>query len=252
MSLNLKKPVRVRFAPSPTGHLHIGSVRAALFNWLFARHHLGKFLLRIEDTDLERSTQEFTDSILASLEWLGITSDEPIVIQTSLIERHRAFIEQLLSEGKAYKCYCSPEELEGRLAEGEGYDRRCRNCTVPAGDKPYVVRFRLPSDRESITFNDLILGDITVPLSQLDDFIIARSDGSPVYNFVVVVDDATMEISHVIRGQEHINNTPKQILLYEALNLTKPEFAHIPLILGKSGAKLSKRDAATSILSYKE
>ncbi|HBR70179.1 TPA: glutamate--tRNA ligase [Candidatus Dependentiae bacterium] len=246
-----KSNVKVRFAPSPTGNLHIGSVRAALFNWLFARHHKGTFLVRIEDTDLERSKQEFADSIISSLEWLGMQSDEPIIYQSNFTEKYRAYVEKLLSEGKAYKCYCSPEELEQRLGEGEKYDQRCRACSMP-GDKPFVVRFRLPDDREVVTFHDLILGDITTPISQLDDFIIARSDGSPVYNFVVVIDDATMNITHVIRGQEHINNTPKQILLYEALGFSIPQFAHIPLILGKSGAKLSKRDAATSVLVYKE
>jgi len=244
--------VRVRFAPSPTGYLHIGSVRSALFNWLFARHNKGAFLLRIEDTDLERSTKEYADSILSSLEWLGMTSDAPAVYQSSLIDRHRAYVEKLLGEGKAYKCYCSRQELEKRLGEGCGYDKRCRTCTPPSGDKSYVVRFRLPDDRKNITVKDIILGDIVVPLDSLDDFIIARSDGSPIYNFVVVVDDATMNISHVIRGQDHIDNTAKQLLLYEALDFTVPRFAHIPLILGKSGNRLSKRDAATSILSYKE
>lgn len=246
-----KSNIRVRFAPSPTGNLHIGSVRAALFNWLFARHNQGVFLVRIEDTDLERSTQEFADSIITSLDWLGMQSDEPILCQSKFIERYRSYIDKLLSEGKAYKCYCSPEELDQRLGEDEKYDRQCRTCSPP-GDKPFVVRFRLPDDRDTITFHDLILGNITIPLSQLDDFIIARSDGSPIYNFVVVIDDAMMNITHVIRGQEHINNTPKQILLYEALAFAIPQFAHLPLILGKTGAKLSKRDAATSVLVYKE
>jgi len=245
------KFVRVRFAPSPTGHLHIGSVRTGLFNWLFARHHKGTFLIRIEDTDIERSTKEYADSILLSLAWLGLTSDEPVVFQSAFIDRHRSYIEKLLGEGKAYKCYCASEEAEKGLSRVK-YDQHCRTCTSPAGNKSYVVRFRLPNDRDSVTFHDAILGDITIPMEQLDDFIIARSDGSPIYNFVVVVDDAMMRISHVIRGQDHIDNTSKQILLYEALGFEVPQFAHIPLILGESGHRLSKRDAATSVLSYKE
>ena len=246
--------VRVRFAPSPTGFMHIGNARTGIFNWLLASHHDGAFLVRIEDTDKERSAKEYADSIVETLSWLGLKSDEPLVYQSTLVERHKAYIEKLLAEGKAYKCYCSQEELEQRLGGAEYgllYDKKCRICTVPSGDKPYVVRFKLPDDSGDITFHDLILGNITVPRDQLDDFIIARSDGTPVYNLVVVVDDATMNISHVIRGQDHITNTVKQILLYQALNLPLPLFAHIPLILGSSGQRLSKRDAATAIWDYR-
>lgn len=247
--------VRVRFAPSPTGHLHVGSMRVALFNWLFARHHGGMFLLRIEDTDQARSTQEYTDSILKALAWVGMTSDEPVVLQTNNIARHHMLIEQLLREGKAYKCYCSPEDLEKRLLPGQfgkKYDKYCRTCAEQAPDKPHVVRFKIPETRSEITFHDLVLGDITVDSDQLDDFIIARSDGMPIYNFVVVADDIAMRITHVIRGQDHISNTSKQLLLYQALGHAAPAFAHLPMILGKSGKLLSKRDAATAVFDYKD
>lgn len=250
--------VRVRFAPSPTGHLHIGSLRTALFNFLFARHHNGAFLLRIEDTDLERSKQEYTDSIIRAFAWVGITSDEPIVIQSSRLKEHQKYVQQLLKEGKAYRCYCAQQEYqersEGISAEGEHYfkyDGHCRNVSPETiSDKPFVVRFKIPDDCTHVTFHDLVRGDITVTRDQLDDFIIMRSDGNPIYNFVVVVDDIAMRITHIIRGEDHISNTPKQILLYQALGHLSPAFAHIPLILGPDGHRLSKRNAAVAVTDY--
>ncbi len=247
----IEKPVRVRFAPSPTGHLHIGGLRTALFNWLFAWHQGGTFLLRIEDTDKERSKKEYTDAILAAFAWVNIQPDEPIVIQSQRLKDHQAMAQKLLKEGKAYKCYCTPDDKVA-WADGETfvkYSGRCRN--VPPSDKPYAVRFKLPDGREEITFDDLIRGPVRFDRDQFDDFIILRSDGMPVYNFVVVIDDAFMKISHVIRGEDHISNTPKQILLYEACGYQVPQFAHIPMILGPSGQRLSKRDGATSVLDYK-
>ncbi|MFC1842147.1 glutamate--tRNA ligase [Candidatus Dependentiae bacterium] len=256
------KGVRVRFAPSPTGRLHIGNLRAAIFNWLFARHHNGKFLLRIEDTDKERSKKEYQDYMLESLKWVGINYDEEPLVQSSRIDTHIAAINKLIEEGKAYKCYCMQEDIENRQQEKlghqdlyQGYDGFCRQRAesgeAQEGHKPYVVRFRLP-DKKSITFHDLIRGEITFELNQFDDFIIARSDGTPMYNLAVVVDDDFMNITHVIRGEDHISNTPKQIMLYEACGFNVPQFAHVPLILGPSGDKLSKRDAAVSVLEYRE
>lgn len=242
--------VRVRFAPSPTGNLHIGGLRTALFNWLFARHHKGTFLVRIEDTDLERSTPEFFDSILGALDWASITSDEPLVIQSHSVEIHKNLIQRLLDEGKAYRCYC-PVSTDVESIDYFRYGSLCRMREAVEVDQPYVVRIKLP-DQKRIEFNDLIYGPISFPLDQFDDFIIARSDGTPVYNFVVVADDAAMKITHVIRGEEHLQNTPKQIILYHALGYSLPHFAHLPLILGPSGSKLSKRDGATSVLDYKK
>jgi len=254
----IQDTVRVRFAPSPTGHLHIGGLRSALFNWLFARHHNGKFLLRLEDTDVERSKPEYTASILEAFSWLGITSDEPIVIQSERCERHLALANYLIETGAAYRCYCTPQELQERLgansADGEGYTRydgACRTLALQQETKTYAIRFKIP-DCQDVEFNDLIRGPIVFKRDQLDDFIIVRSDGSPMYNFVVVVDDADMAITHVIRGEEHIGNTPKQILLYRALSFTEPQFAHLPVILGPDGSKLSKRHGATSVVEYKK
>ncbi len=222
--------VRVRIAPSPTGRLHIGNLRAALFNWLFARHHDGTFVVRIEDTDRERSKQEYVDSILDAFSWVGMTSDETIVYQSQRTQIYNEQIKKLLDAGDAY--WSDP------LTEENGIS---------------VVRFRVPRDEAGVTFVDAIRGPITVPVDQIDDFVIARSDGSPLYNFVVVVDDLLMGMTHVIRGEDHISNTPKQVLLYRALGAKKlPSFAHLPLILGASGAPLSKRDAATAVLDYKE
>lgn len=251
--------VRVRFAPSPTGHLHIGGLRTTIFNWLFARHHGGAFLLRIEDTDVERSKQEYLDSILDALKWMSLDSDEPIVIQTSRLAEHKKVIQQLLDERKAYRCFCSVEKVqelkEELLAEGKllKYNGACREKNSEAEDekKPFVVRFKLPYQQGPISFDDLVHGIITIDADQLEDFIIARSDGMPIYNFVVVVDDAAMKITHIIRGEDHISNTPKQILLYQACGYSVPQFAHIPLILGPSGDRLSKRDGAVSVIDYR-
>ena len=251
--------VRVRFAPSPTGHLHIGSLRTALFNWLYAHHHGGAFLLRIEDTDIERSKKEYHDSILDVLEWIGLNSDEPTVLQSQRINEHKKVINHLLDQQKAYRCFCLPDELIARFEKKTSedffvtYDGFCRNRDISEVDpkKSHVVRFALPQDRNEVVFSDLIRGDVSIGLDQLDDFIIARSDGRPMYNFVVVVDDHAMRISHVIRGEDHIANTPKQILLYEACGYTVPQFAHIPLILGPSGDRLSKRNGTVSVLEYR-
>lgn len=247
--------VRVRFAPSPTGHLHIGGLRSAIFNWLFARHNNGVFLLRIEDTDLERSKPEYTDSILASFAWMQIDWDEPLVIQSQRINRHKEVAAQLLSQGKAYYCTCSQEEVIERLSKISGfdpqfikYDGYCKTRKLATG----AIRFAIPESVTTVEWNDLIRGHISIGHDQLDDFIIIRSDGTPMYNFVVVIDDADMRISHVIRGEEHIANTPKQILLYQSCNFALPEFAHLPMILGPDGSKLSKRDAATGVFEYKQ
>lgn len=243
--------VRVRFAPSPTGHLHIGGLRTALFNFLFARHNNGTFLLRIEDTDRERSQSQFTKAILDALAWTQIEPDEPVVIQSERLAHHQHMIEELLKTRKAYRCYCP--EIPGASKETYlKYDGACRDRAygMPIEGKPYVVRIALPLKEKAITFHDLIRGPITVALDQLDDFIIARSDGMPVYNFVVVVDDHDMAITHIIRGEDHISNTPKQIVLYQAFGWQPPQFAHLPLIMGASGGRLSKRDAATSVLDY--
>jgi glutamyl-tRNA synthetase len=249
-----KEKVRVRFAPSPTGHLHIGGLRTAIFNWLFAYHHDGIFLVRIEDTDRARSKPEYEQSILESLNWMGIAPDEPIIIQSDRDNIHKELIEKLVNEGKAYRCYCLLEDLVARLGyqEHQKYDGYCKVNKPNDPMAPYVIRFNVPRDKSTISFDDLIRGRVTFDIDQFDDFIIARSDGAPTYNFVVVADDEYMGITHIIRGEDHISNTPKQIMLYEALGYTTPAFAHIPLILGPSGNRLSKRDAATSVLEYKK
>jgi len=237
--------------------LHIGGARTALFSWLYARHHGGRFLLRIEDTDRERSTDEATQVILNGLQWLGLDWDEEPVFQSTRQERHIAAVEKLLAEGRAYKCYCSKSELdamrEQQRAAGEKpmYDGRCRNRTEHPQDAPYVVRFRSPDEGETYV-RDLVLGDVCFPNRELDDLIIQRSDGTPTYNLAVVVDDADMQITHVVRGSDHLNNTPRQIQLYEALGLEVPQFAHIPLIHGPDGAKMSKRHGAVAITEYRE
>ncbi len=249
--------IRVRFAPSPTGHLHVGGLRTALFNWLFARHNNGVFLLRIEDTDTDRSKQEYTDAIMQALDWAALQADEQPVVQSARIDQHKKVLQQLLDTKQAYRCYCTEQELVARYEKAAGeenffvkYDGFCRTRTdVP--DKPFVIRFALPDNLDAVSFNDLVRGSVTIGMDQLDDFIIARSDGRPMYNFVVVVDDAFMNISHVIRGEDHISNTPKQILLYQACGYTVPKFAHIPMILGPSGDRLSKRDGAVSVLAYR-
>jgi glutamyl-tRNA synthetase len=255
MNQPTNQPIRVRFAPSPTGHLHIGGLRTAFFNWLFARHANGSFLLRIEDTDLERSKQEYVDSQLAAFAWAGITSDEPVVIQSQRFKEHDAVIRQLVAEGKAYRCYCQIDKNTTDRSD-RAYNRACRTRTAPENPEnygaPYVVRFALPDNLEHVSWEDLIHGTVTIHRDELDDFIIARSDGRPVYNFVVVLDDAFMRITHVIRADEHIANTPKQILLYQACNYPLPFFAHVSLILGPTGTPLSKRDAATNVTYYRD
>jgi glutamyl-tRNA synthetase len=249
--------VRTRFAPSPTGYLHIGGARTALFSWLYARRHGGAFVLRVEDTDLERSTQESVNAILEGMAWLGLDYDEGPFYQTQRFDRYREVVGRLLDEGHAYHCYCSKEELEAmreeQRARGEKprYDGRCRARTdVPEGVEP-VVRFRNPTEGRAIV-DDLIHGPITFENSELDDLIIARSDGTPTYNLTVVVDDMDMGITHVVRGDDHINNTPRQINILRALGASTPKYAHVPMILGEDGKKLSKRQGAASVIEYRD
>jgi glutamyl-tRNA synthetase len=249
--------VRTRFAPSPTGFLHIGGLRTALFCWLYARRHGGQFVLRIEDTDLERSTAEAIQQILDGLEWAGLDYDEGPFFQTKRFDRYKEVIEELLAEGKAYRCYCSREELEQmraqQIARGEKprYDGRWRERTdAPAGVAP-VVRFKNPLDGE-VVVDDVVHGRVIFQNSELDDLIIARSDGTPTYNFCVVVDDMDMQITHVIRGDDHLNNTPRQLNMLLALSNRPPVYAHLPMILGADGAKLSKRHGAVSVLEYRD
>ncbi|MFA5074265.1 MAG: glutamate--tRNA ligase [Nitrospirota bacterium] len=255
--MTTRNTVRVRFAPSPTGALHIGGVRTALFNWLFARHHQGAFILRIEDTDQTRSTEESIRIILEGMKWLGLDWDEGPFRQTDRKEIYQAHVDRLLKEGKAYYCYCTPEELDARrkqaLAEGRPpkYDRKCRSLKSPIEGRTPAVRFLSPDEGQTIV-QDLIRGSVTFENQQLDDLIIRRSDGFPTYNFAVVVDDLTMNITHVIRGDDHLNNTPRQIQLYEAFGYKPPEFAHLPMILGPDKAKLSKRHGATAVTEYKD
>ncbi|HEX5388022.1 MAG TPA: glutamate--tRNA ligase [Gemmatimonadales bacterium] len=258
--------MRVRFAPSPTGSLHVGGARTALFNWLLARRAAaigsgGTFVLRIEDTDRERSTEEHTRVILDGLTWLGIAWDEGPYFQGAHAERHRADAERLLAEGRAYRCFCTREELDARRADAERagqtfrYDRRCYRLSpddvaarLAAGD-PFAIRFLVPD--EEISWEDAVHGRISVLSQELDDFVILRSDGSAIYNLAVVSDDIAMAITHVIRGDDHISNTPKQILLYQALGHAPPVFAHVPMILGPDGRKLSKRHGATAVGEYR-
>lgn len=256
--------VKTRFAPSPTGYLHIGGVRTALYSWAFAKHHGGEFLLRIEDTDLERSTQESVEIILKGMDWVGLHADnaDNIVYQTKNFPRYKQLIQKLLDEGHAYKCYCSKEELAQmrEKAEREGtatYDRRWRPEVgktlpeIPAGVEP-VIRFKNPLDGVT-AWHDLVKGDISIPNSALDDLIIARADGTPTYNFCVVVDDFDMGITHVIRGDDHVNNTPKQINIFKALGAKLPEYAHLPMILNEQGKKISKRSGDTvAITEYED
>jgi len=250
-----KENVMTRFAPSPTGFLHIGGARTALFSWLYARHCGGKFILRIEDTDQVRSTEESTKAILDALAWLGLNWDEGPFFQAQRVDLHREMVKRLLDEGKAYCCTCTPDELEDKrrkaLAEGgkPKYDGTCRDKNLPRSENA-VVRFRCPDTGVTVV-NDLIKGMITFNNEELDDLVIERSDGYPTYNFAVVVDDAQMEITHVIRGDDHLNNTPRQILLYQALGYDVPQFAHVSMIMGSDKARLSKRHGATSVMAYK-
>ena len=250
-------PVRTRFAPSPTGFLHIGGVRTALFSWLQARHAGGKFVLRIEDTDRARSTEEAIQVILDGMEWLGLRADEGPLYQTDRFDRYAEVAAQLLEQGHAYRCYCSKDELDemraAQMARGEKprYDGRCRDRKAPREGVPPVVRFRNPDDGE-VVVDDKVFGRVAFENRELDDLVLLRSDGVPTYNFSVVVDDMDMGITHVVRGDDHLNNTPRQINLYHALGAAPPVFAHVPMILGPDGAKLSKRHGAVSVLQYRQ
>ncbi|MDQ7004297.1 MAG: glutamate--tRNA ligase [Ghiorsea sp.] len=251
--------VKTRFAPSPTGMLHIGGARTALFSWLYARHFGGEFVLRIEDTDKERSTDEATQVILDGMKWLGLDWDGEPIYQGARQDQHIAAVNKLLDEGKAYKCYCSKDKLdnmrEKQRIEGKKamYDGTCRNLSEQDApkDAPFVVRFKSPEQGETWV-KDLVLGHVCFPNEEIDDLIIKRTDGTPTYNLAVVVDDADMSITHVVRGSDHLNNTPRQIQLYQALGLDVPEFAHIPLIHGADGAKMSKRHGSVAITEYRE
>ena len=249
--------IRTRFAPSPTGLLHIGGVRTALFSWLYARRHGGAFILRIEDTDRERSTDEATRVILDGMEWLGLTADEGPFYQTKRMDRYREVLARFLEAGHAYRCYCTKEEIEvirnQQLAAKQKprYNGTCRSRTQPrAGIEP-VIRFKNPLEG-AVIVEDIIHGRVAFDNAELDDLIIARSDGSPTYNFCVVVDDMDMKVTHVIRGDDHLNNTPRQINMLRALDAVPPVYAHVPMILGPDGAKLSKRHGAVSVLQYRE
>ncbi|SSC09950.1 glutamate--tRNA ligase [thiotrophic endosymbiont of Bathymodiolus puteoserpentis (Logatchev)] len=248
--------MKSRFAPSPTGYLHIGGARTALFAWAWAKKQQGDFVLRIEDTDRERSTQVSVDAILDGMNWLGLDYDEGPFYQTQRFERYKAVIQQLLDEDKAYYCECSKERLdnlrEALMVKGEKamYDGCCRDKALTSGHHK-VVRFKNPMN-DMVIFEDLVKGKISIANKELDDLIVARSDGTPTYNLTVVVDDHDMDISHVIRGDDHINNTPRQINLYQALEWDLPEFAHLPMILGSDGARLSKRHGAVSVMAYRD
>ncbi|WP_088330706.1 glutamate--tRNA ligase [Lacimicrobium sp. SS2-24] len=247
--------VVTRFAPSPTGYLHVGGARTALYSWLYAKSQGGKFVLRIEDTDIERSTQAAIDAILEGMEWLGLCWDEGPYYQTKRFDRYKEVIQKLLDEGKAYKCYCSKERLE-KLREAQmeqglkpKYDGKCRDAAEQAGD--YVIRFKNPQ-QGSVVIEDHIRGRIEISNNELDDLIIQRTDGTPTYNFCVVVDDWDMGISHVVRGEDHINNTPRQINILKALDAPIPEYAHVSMILGDDGKKLSKRHGAVGVMQYRD
>ncbi|MFN0303886.1 MAG: glutamate--tRNA ligase [Burkholderiales bacterium] len=253
--------VRTRFAPSPTGYLHLGGARTALFSWAYARKHGGKFILRIEDTDLERSTEASVQAILDGMQWLGLNWDEGPFRQMHRLARYREIADQLVRQGDAYPCYCSKEELnamrDAQRARGEKprYDgtwrtENAKGKTPPPGISP-VLRFRNPLDG-AVTFTDLVKGDITVSNAEIDDLVILRADGVPTYNFGVVVDDLDMHITHVIRGDDHVNNTPRQVNIFKALGATLPHFAHVPMILGPDGERLSKRHGAVSVMQYPE
>src|SRR5258705_828110 len=258
----MKKPVRTRIAPSPTGFLHLGTARTALYSWAYARHYGGQFVLRIEDTDVARSTQESVEQILASMNWLGLDYDEGPIYQMQRLDRYRAVVEQMVASGHASPCYTTPAELdvmrEEQRARGEKthYDGRWRPepgktlPAIPSGVEP-VIRFRNPPDGV-VTWDDLCKGPISIANREIDDLVIMRADGVPTYNFAVVVDDWDMDISHVFRGDEHVNNTPWQINIFNALGAPLPRFAHVPIILGDDGQKLSKRRGAVSVTAYEE
>ncbi len=249
--------VRTRFAPSPTGFLHIGGARTALFSWAYAKKNAGTFILRVEDTDVERSTQESVDSILHAMDWLGLDYAEGPYYQMQRMERYKQVIQQMLVDGSAYYCYCSREELdamrEEQRARGDKprYDRRCRDNSEPRAGVAPVVRFKNPIDGV-VAWDDLVKGRIEIANSELDDLIIARSDGTPTYNFCVVVDDLDMKITHVTRGDDHVNNTPRQINILRALGATPPLYAHLPMILRDDGQKMSKRRDPVSVMQYRD
>lgn len=265
--------VRVRFAPSPTGKLHIGGARTAIYNWAFARANGGTFILRIDDTDPTRSTDENTQIILRAMRWLGLDWDEGPEVggdfgpyaQTERLDLYKQTAERLLAEGKAYPCFCTPEQLsqdreaaQARKDPFQGYQRRCRDLSpeeaqarIDAGE-PYVLRIKVPEGRGNVVINDAVHGEVVFDAKELDDFVIFRSDGTPTYNFATVVDDALMGITHVIRGDDHLSNTPRQVMVYEAMGVPVPTFAHISMILGADGKKLSKRHGATSVEEYRD
>ncbi|EDP75609.1 glutamate--tRNA ligase [Hydrogenivirga sp. 128-5-R1-1] len=254
--------VKTRFAPSPTGYLHLGNARTAIFSYLFARHNGGEFVLRIEDTDRERSRREYEEMLLKDLEWLGMEWDE-FYRQSERFDIYREYVEKLLQSGHAYPCFCTPEELEEERKEAQKrgvayrYSGKCRALSpdevesLKREGKSFTIRFRVP-EGEEVVFEDLVKGYISINADDFGDFVIVRSDGSPTYNFVVVVDDALMGITHVVRGEDHIPNTPKQILIYRALGFEVPRFAHLPVILGEDRSKLSKRHGAVSVKNYRE
>jgi len=248
--------IKTRFAPSPTGYLHVGGVRTALFSWLYARKHGGKFVLRIEDTDLERSTQESVNAILEGMTWLGLEYDEGPFYQTHRFDRYKEIIQQLLHQGDAYYCYCSKEELDAlrerqkASKEKPRYNGKCRDASHQDATEA-VIRFKNPTEGE-VVINDLVKGQIVVANKELDDLIIARADGTPTYNLTVLVDDMDMEVNYVIRGDDHVNNTPRQINILKALGAELPHYAHIPMILGDDGARLSKRHGAVGVMQYRD
>ncbi len=249
--------IKTRFAPSPTGYLHVGGARTALFSWLYAQQHQGQFVLRIEDTDRERSTQASVDAILDGMAWLGLNYDEGPYYQTQRFDRYKAVIQQLMDQGDAYYCYCSKDELETLRAEQMSrkekprYDGRCRHGENVRDDLTPVIRFKNPTEG-AVVISDCVKGNITINNSELDDLIIARGDGSPTYNLTVVIDDWDMGINYVIRGDDHINNTPRQINILKALGVEPPHYAHLPMILGDDGSRLSKRHGAVSVMQYRD
>jgi glutamyl-tRNA synthetase len=260
---SLTKPVRVRFAPSPTGYLHVGGARTALFNWLFARHTGGTMILRIEDTDFERSSEEMVEGILVGMRWLGLNWDEGPFYQSKRLELYKATAQKIIDAGHAYPCFCTKEELEARRAEATAagrppmYDRRCRKIAkdeaarrIAAGESA-AIRFAVP-EGGATSFDDAVFGKVEFANSEIEDFVLLRSDGIPTYHLSVVADDIDMRLTHIIRGADHISNTPKQVLQYRALGAELPIFAHVPLILGPDKTRLSKRHGATSVISYKQ
>ncbi len=249
--------IRTRFAPSPTGFLHVGGARTALFSWLYARRHGGTFVLRIEDTDLERSSVESVNAILEGMAWLGLDYDEGPFYQTQRFDRYKEIIDQLMAQGDAYHCYCSKDELEAMREQQRAnkekprYDGRCRHRSEPIAGVQPVIRFKNPLEGQVIV-HDAIRGDVSFNNAELDDLVIARPDGTPTYNLTVVVDDLDMQMTHVIRGDDHLNNSPRQINIFRALGAQPPVFAHVPMILGDDGARLSKRHGAVSVMSYRD